>query len=515
MPKISTIAKMKIEFKHTPLMVLGTSSGAGKTLIATAICRYLKRKGAKPIPFKGQNMSNNAWVDNEGREMAYSQALQAWSAGLEPSAEMNPVLLKPKGDCSSEVIHLGKRVGTSQAINYYEDWYDSGWEAIKKGLKILLNNVQDGRLILEGAGSPVEINLQHKDLTNLKLAKFLNANCILVADIERGGVFAQIIGTIALMKPEEKRLIKGIIINRFRGDKALFETGITWIEKETDIPVLGILPWLNEIFPPEDSLDLLGRNQKHQNAEIEIAIIKLPRISNFSDLDPFFSDSRIQIRLIEPGEELGSPDALIIPGSKQTIKDLQILNNIGMSNQIKDYAKNGGTVFGICGGLQMLGKYLEDPYKQESIDEISSFSDIGMDLLPIKTTFGETKNTSQREEIVSWPGTKKVKGFEMHYGHSDLISNENYNITSLFKNTSLGWVLEKSDKSFIGGTYLHGIFENDEWRREWINKIRDKKGLNKLKINEEDSNDKRERLLDLLADSLEENIRIDELFFAI
>ena len=167
-------------------MVLGTSSGAGKTLIATAICRYLKRRGEHPIPFKGQNMSNNAWVDVQGREMAYSQALQAWSAGLDPTAEMNPVLLKPKGDCTSEVIHLGKSVGTSTAINYYEDWFNSGWEAILKGLKVLLNKEKDGRLILEGAGSPVEVNLQHKDLTNLKLAKFLNANCILVADIERG-----------------------------------------------------------------------------------------------------------------------------------------------------------------------------------------------------------------------------------------------------------------------------------------------------------------------------------------
>ena len=347
MREIPIITKMKIEFRHNPLMVLGTSSGAGKTLIATAICRYLKRKGEKPIPFKGQNMSNNAWVDKQGREMAYSQALQAWSAGLEPTAEMNPVLLKPKGDCTSEVIHLGKSVGTSKAINYYDDWFNSGWEAIKEGLEILLNNDKDGRLVIEGAGSPVEVNLQHKDLTNLKLAKFLKANCILVADIERGGVFAQIIGTIALMKPEEKRLIKGIIINRFRGDKALFETGVTWIEKETGIPVLGILPWLKEVFPPEDSLDLLEKKQINQSAEIEIGIIKLPRISNFSDLDPFFGESSIQIRWIELGQNIGKPDVLIIPGSKQTIKDLEILNKTGMSNQIKDYAKNISSILRI------------------------------------------------------------------------------------------------------------------------------------------------------------------------
>ena len=509
MPKVSIITKMSIDLKRTPLMVLGTSSGAGKTLIATAICRCLKRKGEQPIPFKGQNMSNNAWVDTQGREMAYSQALQSWSAGLEPSAEMNPVLLKPKGDCTSEVIHLGKSVGTSKAINYYEDWFDSGWEAIKKGLAILLKSKTDGRLILEGAGSPVEVNLQHKDLTNLKLAKYLNANCILVADIERGGVFAQIIGTLALMKPDEKKLIKGIIINRFRGDKALFETGVTWIEKETGIPVLGILPWLKEIFPPEDSLDLLERKQINQSAEIEIAIIKLPRISNFSDLDPFFSDSSIQMRWIEPGQDLGNPDVLIIPGSKQTIKDLESLNKTGLSNQIKNYAKKGGNIFGICGGLQMLGKSLEDPHQQESINETSTSSNMGMNLLPIKTTFGEIKHTSQREEKVSWPGSQNIKGFEMHYGESDLINNKDSEIISLFKNSSLGWVIEKKDKSFIGGTYLHGIFENDEWRRQWINKIRQKKGLNHLRIDEENNNHKREKLLDLLTDAFEKNINID------
>ncbi len=501
---------MNIKLKHTPIMVLGTSSGAGKTLIATALCRCLKRRGETPIPFKGQNMSNNAWVDSQGREMAYSQALQAWSAGIEPTAEMNPVLLKPKGDCTSEVIHLGNSVGTSKAINYYKDWFNSGWEAIKKGLTILINKEQDGRLILEGAGSPVEVNLQHKDLTNLKLAKFLNANCILVADIERGGVFAQIIGTIALMKPEEKRLIKGIIINRFRGDKELFEAGVTWIEKETRIPVLGILPWLKEIFPPEDSLDLLERKQINHNAEIEIAIIKLPRISNFSDLDPFWGDSSIQIKWIEPEQELGTPDVLIIPGSKQTIKDLECLNKTGLSNQIQNYAKRGGNIFGICGGLQMLGKSLEDPHHKESINDISSFSYKGMNLLPIKTTFKEIKQNLQREEIVAWPEKKSVKGFEMHYGNSELIDNINFDIISLFENSSLGWVIEKKDKSFVGGTYLHGIFENNEWRRLWINKIRQNKGLNKVSPYEENHKEKRERLLDLLTDSFEKNININK-----
>ena len=499
---------MIIEIKHTPLMVLGTSSGAGKTLIVAAICRFLKNKGEQPIPFKGQNMSNNAWVDTQGREMAYSQALQSWSAGLEPSAEMNPVLLKPKGDSTSEVIHLGKSVGTSKAINYYEDWFDSGWEAIKKGLKILLNKEKNGRLILEGAGSPVEINLQNKDLTNLKLAKFLNADCILVADIERGGVFAQIIGTLTLLKPEEKKLIKGIIINKFRGDKALFKSGITWIEKNTGIPVLGILPWVDEIFPPEDSLDLLGSRRVKKNSDIEIAIIKLPRISNFSDLDPLFNESTVQMRWIETNDELGNPDVVIIPGSKQTIKDLYALNRSGLGKQIKDFANNGGNLFGICGGLQMLGNSLEDPYKFESNEESNLFSSLGLGLIPIKTTFKKTKKVSQKHEKIIWPKKQNINGFEMHYGESHLEHDENLNIRPMFEDSSLGWVLEKRDNNFIGGTYLHGIFEDDEWRTEWINNIRQKKGLKKISPYTE--NKKRERSLDLLTTIFKENINLDK-----
>ena len=221
------------------------------------------------------------------------------------------------------------------------------------------------------------------------------------------------------------------------------------------------------------------------------------------------------MKWIEPGQNLGKPDVVIIPGSKQTIKDLEVLNKTGMSTQISNYAKNGGNVFGICGGLQMLGKSLEDPYKLESINDLSSFTYKGMNLLPIKTTFGEIKNNSQREEIVSWPEENSVKGFEMHYGKSDLIDKNNLDIISLFNNSSLGWVFEKKDKSFIGGTYLHGIFENDQWRLQWINQIRQKKGLRNLNPNKENNNDKRERLLDLLADLFEKNINIEKVISAI
>jgi adenosylcobyric acid synthase len=225
-------------------MVLGTSSGAGKSLMTAALCRVLRRRGEQPLPFKGQNMSLNAWVDQEGGEMAYSQALQAWAAHLEPVAAMNPVLLKPQGDSTSEVIHLGRSVGLARAEYYYRDWFRPGWAAIRTGLGLLQASHPGGRLVLEGAGSPVEVNLQPRDLTNLRLAQYLRARCLLVADIERGGVFAQLVGTLALLRPVERPLIRGLLINRFRGRSELFEEGRRWLERETGIPVLGVMPWL-------------------------------------------------------------------------------------------------------------------------------------------------------------------------------------------------------------------------------------------------------------------------------
>ncbi|MEB3323380.1 MAG: cobyric acid synthase, partial [Synechococcaceae cyanobacterium] len=297
-------------------MVLGTSSGAGKSLMAAALCRVLRRRGERPLPFKGQNMSLNAWVDQAGGEMAYSQAVQAWAAGLEPVAAMNPVLLKPCGDSTSEVIHLGRVVGRARAEDYYRDWFRPGWQAIRRGLRELRAPHPGGRLVLEGAGSPVEMNLQARDLTNLRPAQYLRARCLLVADIERGGVVAQIVGTLALLRPVERRLIGGLLINRFRGRRELFDPGRDWLERRTGLPVLGVMPWLEELFPPEDSLDLLERRARKPDAALEIAVLRLPALSNFSDLDPLEAEPTVQLRWVAPGEGLGAPDAVVVPGSK-------------------------------------------------------------------------------------------------------------------------------------------------------------------------------------------------------
>ena len=399
-----------------PLMVLGTSSGAGKSLTVTAIGRILKNLGEEPIPFKGQNMSNNAWVDWNGGEMAYSQALQAFACGIVPCSEMNPILLKPQGNSTSELIHLGKSIGITTAKNYYKDWFSPGWEVIKKSLNSIYERNPNCRLIIEGAGSPVEMNLIHRDLTNLRVAKYLEANCILVTDIERGGVFAQIIGTLELMKPDERKLIKGIVINRFRGDLSLFEEGKKWIENKTQIPVLGIIPWLNDKFPPEDSLDLLEKKSYTTNPEIKVGIIKLPSISNFSDFDPLENEDSILIKWVIESQNLNQFDFLIIPGSKQTIKDQQFLRDSGLSKDIKNYSTNNGNIFGICGGLQMLGTNLEDPFFKEGSQVNLEQSINGIGLLPLKTTFLKKKITRQINSESIWPDLTEINGFEIHNG---------------------------------------------------------------------------------------------------
>ena len=492
-----------------PIMVLGTASGAGKSLTVTAICRLIKNLGEEPIPFKGQNMSNNAWVDWDGGEMAYSQALQAFACGITPSSEMNPILLKPQGDSTSEVIHLGKSIGITTAKDYYKDWFAPGWEIIKKSIKDIYKKNKNCRLIIEGAGSPVEMNLIHRDLTNLKVAKYLEANCILVTDIERGGVFAQIVGTLELMRPEEKKLIKGIIVNRFRGDLSLFEEGKNWIESKTKIPVLGIIPWLDEKFPPEDSLDLLERKSKNKNPELKLGIIKLPSISNFSDFDPLENEGSILIEWIKASQNLNHLDFLILPGSKQTIKDQIFLEDSGLSKNIKDYSKTKGNIFGICGGLQMLGTILEDPFlKEGSKANLDRFTK-GIGLLPLKTTFLKKKITRQINSESIWPCLSEINGFEIHNGVTELNKNRNYlEIKPIFKDFDLGWYKEKNNGGTIAGTYIHGIFENDIWRQQYINLIRKNKNLPQLDKTKSSYKIKRELIIDSLANEFDKHLNI-------
>ncbi len=502
----------KLNTKNKSIMVLGTSSGAGKSITVTAICRILRDLGEKPVPFKGQNMSNNAWVDLEGGEMASSQAMQAFASGIIPNSNMNPILLKPQGDSISEVIHLGKSVGITTARNYYQDWFQPGWEVIKTGLHNIIKRENNCRLIIEGAGSPVEMNLIHRDLTNLRIAKYLEANCILVADIEKGGVFAQIIGTLELLRPEEKKLIKGIIINRFRGDISLFKEGKTWIENKTKIPILGILPSLNDIFPPEDSLDLLERKSTNKISDLEIGIIKFPSISNFSDFDPLENEDSIKLNWINHSQNLDRFDLIILPGTKQTIKDLLFLYESGLFKNIKEYSKRNGNIFGICGGLQMLGEYLEDPHSKEGLNYSKKNSFKGIGLLPLKTIFSQDKITKRITCYSNWPCIEKIDGFEIHNGITKVIKNDNRNkVSNIFKDNSLGWYKTCNQRGIIAGTYIHGIFENDKWTINLLNLIKEKKGIPILDKKNNSYKIKKEAIIDNLAKQFTKHINISTL----
>ncbi|MGI8505060.1 MAG: cobyric acid synthase CobQ, partial [Hassallia sp.] len=395
------------------IMVVGTTSHAGKSLITAAICRILARRGWRVAPFKGQNMALNSYVTANGGEMGYAQAVQAWAAGIVPWVEMNPILLKPQGDMTSQVIIKGKPVGKVGAAEYYEQYFDLGWRAIEESLQHL--GTEFDMLVCEGAGSPAEINLKHRDLTNMRVAKHLNAATLLVVDIDRGGAFAHVVGTLELLDPDERALIRGVVINKFRGQRSLLEPGIKWLEERTGIPVVGVIPYLEHLFPAEDSLDLLDRRSNQTSNELNIAVIRLPRIANFTDFDPLESESSVGIKYLSPKQDLGHPDAVIIPGTKTTIPDLLLLQKSGMAEAIQHYAASGGTVLGICGGYQMLGQMIADP---EGIEGQAGRYQ-GLNLLPVKTVITGQKIARQRQVSSNFPQMGlPVNGFEIHQGRS-------------------------------------------------------------------------------------------------
>ncbi|MGB8701581.1 MAG: cobyric acid synthase CobQ [Thermosynechococcaceae cyanobacterium] len=482
------------------LMVVGTASHVGKSLLTAAICRHLKRQGYRVAPFKGQNMALNAYVTQEGLEMGHAQAVQAWAAGTEPQVAMNPILLKPQGNMTSQVILRGRPVGQVQAADYYRDYFEMGWQAIVESLATL--QTEFDWIVCEGAGSPAEINLKHRDLTNMRVAKHLNAATLLVADIDRGGVFAHIVGTLELLDPDERALIRGIAINKFRGQRSLLDSGLTWLEERTGVPVIGVIPWIDQVFPAEDSLSLMDRPTRGQAMDLTLAVIRLPRVANFTDFDPLEAEPTVQVRYIQPGQALGSPDAVILPGSKTTIADLQVLQDSGLAAQIQAYAKSGGMVFGICGGFQMLGQWITDDTGIEG----PSGTVPGLGLLPLKTQMQVDKITRQQTtQARSLPApfadidasAGAIHGYEIHQGQTQYLTMKD--LAPLFSDETLG-VASCGDR--IMGTYLHDLFNNGPWRRMWLNQLRRHKGLPPLTTQIPNYEVQREQLLDELTDAV-------------
>ncbi|HYB59208.1 MAG TPA: cobyric acid synthase [Candidatus Acidoferrales bacterium] len=441
------------------VMICGTASHVGKSIITAALCRLLVDRGFKVAPFKAQNMSLNSWVTKDGEEIGIAQAVQAWAAKTEPSADMNPVLLKPKGDMTSQVIVHGKPIGDKQVGEYY-DSVDVIFEDICHSLKALAESYEV--IVIEGAGSPAEINLWERDIANFRIARSVDAPVILVGDIERGGVFASLYGTIKLLPVDDRRRIRGIIINKFRGEEKLLEPGLKQLERLTSIPVLGVIPFMKVRLPSEDSVSL-GDKLPSSHHELEIAVIRLPHISNFTDFEPLEAVARIRYVALE--SDLGSPDVVIIPGTKNTIDDLTAMRHSGMDMQIIGKA---GTIpiIGICGGFQMLGESLIDEGLEGVQNEHKAFD--GLKLLHVKTVFNSReKQTKQVEKSVTGNGPlldslrgQTIRGYEIHMG------------TTASNSPIFGDDGAQDDAGLILGTYLHGLFHNDNFRTALLSYVR-------------------------------------------
>ncbi|ADL12376.1 cobyric acid synthase [Acetohalobium arabaticum] len=496
------------------LMFQGTGSDVGKSVMTAAFCRILAQDGYHVAPFKSQNMALNSYVTKEGGEIGRAQAVQAEAAQVEATVDMNPILLKPKEDTTSQVIIHGRphrNMGAQEYFNHREE----GLSYIQESLNRLKEDYQG--VVLEGAGSPAEVNLREYDLVNMKAAELAQAPVILVASIERGGVFASIVGTFKLLNESELERIKGIIINKFRGDVSRLKPGLEFIEEYTGVPVLGVIPYFTDFkIPEEDSLPA-DRLEGSQYGDIEIAILYLPHISNFTDFAPLEDEADVKVRYIKDGEQLGEPDAVIIPGSKNTIEDLEYLQEVGYVDQIQELAEKGTMVVGICGGYQMLGTKITDPHRMETDGKEIA----GLELLKVETTFNPEKVTKQvtgeiinNQNLFSSLADRSIAGYEIHMGESRLgkgveplieVSAEDE------KKTRLDGAV--SEDGLVFGTYLHGIFDNDTFRRSFINYLRQQKGLPKLDCSAEVSTaEKREKAYEQLAEIVRENVDLEQVY---
>jgi adenosylcobyric acid synthase len=467
-------------------MVVGTSSHVGKSLVVTALCRILANAGLQVAPFKAQNMSLNAYVTALGGEMAYAQALQAWAAGVEPQIAMNPILLKPQGNMTSQVILNGEAVGVYRAGEYYEQVFQPGWQAVTQALDHLAQTYE--WILCEGAGSPAEVNLRHRDLTNMRVATYLQAPTWLVADIDRGGALAHVVGTLQLLMPEERDLVQGIVINKFRGVLDLLQPGLDWLVNYTGVPIVGVLPWLEFALPQEDSLGLLDHPRRQASADLDIAVIRLPRIANFTDFDPLLAEPTVTLRYVQLGDNLGTPDVVVIPGSKTTLADLMALQHCGLAQQIQAFK---GSVVGICGGLQMLGEWIRDP---EGLEGIAAEMP-GLGLLPSETLLTSQKQTQLVHTHACWPDQAAIVGYEIHQGQTTFAASTQ----PLFGREDLGARADLEGR--VWGSYVHGLFDNHQWRRLWLNQLRQRKGLDPLPLLSGHYADQREVLLQKLADA--------------
>jgi adenosylcobyric acid synthase len=472
------------------LLVAGTTSDAGKSVLTAGICRWLSRQGVSVAPFKAQNMALNSAVTADGAEIGRAQAFQAAAAGVAPEAAMNPVLLKPGSDTHSQVVLLGKAIAEVDAMSYRD---------LKPRLEaVVLESLDSLRsrfdvVICEGAGSPAEINLRDRDLANMGLARAANLPVIVVGDIDRGGVFASMFGTLGVLSAEDQRLISGFVINKFRGDRRLLQPGIDMLDALTGRPTLGVLPWRGDLWmDAEDSLDLDSRPRAALaplGAEtLRIAVVRLPRMSNITDVDPLAAEPGVVVRLVTRPEELEDADVVLLPGTRATVSDLDWLHHTGLAMAIQARAAAGGLVLGVCGGYQMLAATIED--------EVESGRGLvpGLGLLPATVRFAADK-TLGRPRAVALGQT--VDGYEIHHGLVEVTGGEPF--------------LEGCTVGSVWGTSWHGIFESDGFRRSFLEMVALTSGRDFLGAEDVSFAQVRERRLDVLGDLVAESIATDAL----
>lgn len=491
------------------IMVQGTMSNVGKSVIAAGLCRIFKQDGYRVAPFKSQNMALNSFITKEGLEMGRAQVMQAEAAGTEPSVSMNPILLKPTNDIGSQVIVNGEVLGTMSARDYFK-MKKSLIPEIMKAYKKLDENYDI--IVIEGAGSPAEINLKEDDIVNMGMAKLVNAPVLLVGDIDRGGVFAQLYGTVALLEEEERNRIKGLIINKFRGDKTILDPGVEMLEEMTGIHVVGVTPYLHVSLEDEDSLSE-RLEDKHAIGLIDIAVIRLPRISNFTDFNVFEGVKGVSVRYVSAANQLGNPDLIILPGTKNTMGDLLWMRQNGLEASILKAHKARTTVFGVCGGYQMLGKSIADP---DGVEEGGTIR--GMGLLDADTVFEAEKARTRIEGRVLNPdgilkplAGAKVTGYEIHMGRTH-VSSETMPFTEIVDTITGEHKIEGACGNNVYGSYIHGIFDNQEIAVKMVRAIAASKGITEEMDMEIDFAAFKETQYDLLADGLRKHLDMEEIY---
>ena len=498
------------------IMMMGTSSHVGKSILATAMCRILYRKGRKVVPFKAQNMALNSYVTRDGDEMGRAQVAQAEAAGMEPMVDMNPVLLKPTGNAASQVIIMGKPVGNMSAREYHRGYSLKAFDAVKEALGRL--DKEYDTIVIEGAGSPAEINLKANDIVNMRVAKYLQAPVLLIADIDRGGALASLVGTLELLDEEERALVKGLVINKFRGDVTLLTPAIDFLEKKTGKPVLGVVPHIDQMgIDDEDSVSLEEKQAVPTEGDIRIAVIQTPKISNFTDFDALAHEKDVALYYVKAVEDLGEPDVIMLPGSKNTTEDMLYLGKSGLGEKILAHAKAGKAVIGICGGYQMLGEVIRDPQHTESQNDEAA----GLGLLGMETVFASEKLTSQvvaQCQDLHFMGQSisadNLQGYEIHMGHTDFTREADKHPFTVCQRRGTVCASQEGTANAAGnvfGTYIHGVFDNDVFRRSVLNAIRHSKGLEAL-ANTRNVMAEKQQAYEHLADVVENALDMEKLY---